>query len=75
MQELDKGAITINEYRTVRGQDPVEWGDKPYVAQVNTGFGFDFSSEVGATPKKKEDENKRFKKKFEGFMNGRTTDI
>jgi HK97 family phage portal protein len=31
MQALDRGGITINEWRKRRGWPPVEWGDKPYM--------------------------------------------
>ena len=29
MQEIDKGALTVNEYRKMKGREPVEWGDEP----------------------------------------------
>jgi len=29
MQELDRGAMTINEFRKKKGKEPVEWGDDP----------------------------------------------
>jgi HK97 family phage portal protein len=29
MVEIDKGALTINEFRRKNGMDPVEWGDTP----------------------------------------------
>ncbi|MGD8561229.1 MAG: phage portal protein [Desulfarculaceae bacterium] len=30
MQQLDRGALTINEFRTVQGKPSVSWGDIPY---------------------------------------------
>lgn len=30
-QALDRGAITINEWRKSHGMPPVEWGEKPYM--------------------------------------------
>lgn len=35
-QAIDRGAITINEWRKGKGMPPVEWGDKPYMP-VNKG--------------------------------------
>lgn len=29
MVEIDKGALTVNEFRRKNGRDPVEWGDTP----------------------------------------------
>jgi len=39
MQELDKGVITINEYRRTKGKDDVEWGDEPYEKKISNPFG------------------------------------
>jgi hypothetical protein len=36
MQALDRGGITINEWRKSKGKPPVSWGDKPYMP-VNKG--------------------------------------
>jgi HK97 family phage portal protein len=30
-QALDRGALTINEWRTSKGMPPVAWGDRPYM--------------------------------------------
>ena len=30
-QALDRGAITINEWRKGKGMAPVAWGDRPYL--------------------------------------------
>ena len=30
MEQLDRGALTINEYRAAQGLPPVAWGDEPY---------------------------------------------
>ncbi len=30
MQELDRGVLTINEYRASLGREPVPWGDEPW---------------------------------------------
>lgn len=30
MEQLDRGAMTINEYRALQGRTPVTWGDEPY---------------------------------------------
>jgi HK97 family phage portal protein len=35
-QAIDRGALTINEWRKSKGYPPVEWGDKPYMP-VNKG--------------------------------------
>ena len=52
MERLDRGALTINEYRAGLGKGPVPWGDQPYQASsqqadktdkpgdVSTGGGF-----------------------------------
>ena len=32
MERLDRGALTINEYRAGLGKEPVAWGDRPYGA-------------------------------------------
>ncbi|MCF8048273.1 MAG: phage portal protein [Desulfarculaceae bacterium] len=38
MEQLDRGALTINELRASQGRTPVAWGDEPYSppAQQNT---------------------------------------
>jgi HK97 family phage portal protein len=39
MDELDKGALTINEYRKIKGRDSVGWGDEPMKQASPFGFG------------------------------------
>ena len=73
MMELDKGALTINEYRKSRGKDPVEWGDEP-LNKSNSNP----ESEEGEPKKEEKLEEKKswspdFKKKFERFVDGRSS--
>jgi len=78
MQELDRGVITINEYRKVQGKDDVEWGDDPLKKPfdpaedfANFGVGGNPMPPNQQSPKEVEDKNKLFKKSFEGFLNDR----
>ena len=84
MKEIDVGAMTVNEYRSLKGLDPVEWGDEPNNAtppQLETdenGEPVDEDTEnkpPGANDdKEKQDEKERskktyfYKKSFEGFI-------
>ena len=64
MQELDKNALTINEYRKMKGKDPLSWGDEKS-KEAPTPFNSPFDN----TPEEKEKE--KFRKRFGGFMNDR----
>lgn len=76
MQKIQMGVITINEYRTSVGQDPVPWGNVP----LNQGMGQPSNTSTDDTSDENNDEsnskllNQEFKKKFERFLgNGGTT--
>ncbi len=62
MKELEVGALTINEYRTKRGKDPVEWGDEPLRRPFNPenafmNFGGDQNPKPKPSGEKEEDED------------------
>lgn len=50
-QALDRGAITINEWRKSKGMPPVEWGEKPYMpvnkAPLNDDGSLDLPADQG----------------------------
>ena len=74
MQELDKGAITINEYRRAKGDSDVEWGDVPYEKKPTNPFGdIEDTNPMNPKPDEKDDAKKMipYTKAFEGFMNDR----
>ncbi len=49
-QALDRGAITINEWRKRRGMPPVEWGDKPYMPVNKAPLGADGQLQLPQQP-------------------------
>lgn len=53
MEELKNAVITINEYRNIKGQDPVAWGDEPY-----TGFSKQEGDESDSFSNTERDSNK-----------------
>jgi len=66
MQEIDHGALTINEYRKAKGKEPVEWGDENPKQSSNP-----MGDMFGNQPNNQEvnQRNEKFKKRFVGFMN------
>lgn len=78
MEELKNDALTINEYRSDKGKDPVKWGDKPKQPTPFGGFGNpeDPNQDPNQDPNKpvdpkEEEKNKRFRKNFEVYLNDR----
>jgi len=81
MQELDRGALTVNEYRKSQGKEPYEWGDEPLRKPFNPEEDFANYGGGGGMPpgnpvpnpnaKDEKDKNKIFRKNFEGYVNGR----
>jgi hypothetical protein len=84
IQLLDRGALTINDFRKKKGQDPYEWGDDPLRRPFDPSQGYmNFAGDNPMTGvqqqraqqdsenQNNEDKNKIFRKKFEGFLNGR----
>ena len=81
MQELDHGALTINEYRKKKGMDDVEWGDdplrRPFSEESFMNFGGDGQQPQEQNPKledlspKQQQKMKKllYKKEFEGYLN------
>jgi hypothetical protein len=65
---MEIGAMTINEFRRERGDDPVEWGDEPMSTQLNTQ---EDETKPQQDPKQQELdlEKKSFMKRFTGFLN------
>lgn len=59
-QALDRGAITINEWRKSKGKPPVSWGDQPYLPVNKAPVGPDGQLQLPAAPvtgeKKPDDE-------------------
>lgn len=49
-QALDRGAITINEWRQSKGLPPVAWGDTPYMPVNKAPLGPDGQLQVAETP-------------------------
>ena len=67
---MEIGAMTINEFRKERGDDPVEWGDEP-ISSLNTS---QETSEVQSPQQDPQQQNldsekKSFMKRFGGFLN------
>lgn len=50
-QALDRGAITINEWRKSKGMPPVPWGDRPYLPVNKAPVGPDGQLELPAADK------------------------
>lgn len=50
-QALDRGAITINEWRKSKGMPPVPWGDRPYLPVNKAPVGPDGALELPAADK------------------------
>ena len=76
MQELDRGIITVNEYRKSKGKEEVEWGDEPLrkpfdPADLGGGMPFGNQPQPNQDPKKEEEQKQKFRKSFEGFLNDR----
>lgn len=44
--DLDRGVVTINEIREAEGEEPVPWGDEPFIKTPT----FNFGGGNGATP-------------------------
>ena len=85
MKEIDVGAMTVNEYRSLKGLDPVDWGDEP-----NNKVPEQLDVNPDGTPKEEDDETKLnankdkeeadakerskktffYQKSFEDFLNG-----
>ena len=67
MQELDHDVLTVNEYRKIKGMEPVEWGDE----QPNKPAPSPFGLPLGQEQEQQDFEEKHltFKKNFEVFMN------
>jgi len=59
MQELDHNTLTINEYRRLRGREPIEGGDEP-LAQQN--------ADLENTKEPKEEKMISYSKAFESFV-------
>ena len=74
MQELDRGIITVNEYRKAQGKDEVEWGDEPLRKPFDP---MEMENEMSFGDNQpnpnKEEQQQKFKKSFEVYMNGRDT--
>lgn len=79
MGKIDRGVITINEYRGSLGLDPVEWGDQPMnmaMASMMSGDPLEDEeprdNEPGGEKDKpelpEEKQYSRFKKQFEDFI-------
>jgi HK97 family phage portal protein len=49
-QALDRGAITINEWRKGKGMPDVDWGNRPYMPVNKAPVGADGQLELPATP-------------------------
>jgi HK97 family phage portal protein len=49
-QALDRGAITINEWRKTKGMPPVSWGEKPYMPVNKAPLGDDGQLELPTPP-------------------------
>lgn len=43
-EQLDRGAITINEWRIENGKDPVPWGDVPFAPQAQSPVGMSLAN-------------------------------
>lgn len=74
MQELDKKALTINEFRQKKGLEDVPWGDEPVSAPDPLDPGKD-KADQEQEKDQKEDEKKLlpYNKAFEAYINGRDT--
>ena len=79
MQEIDMGALTINEFRGIKGRDPVDWGDDPgrtgFFGEIDpfaegSGDSFD-SNEDAESQRKKEEKMIPYTKAFDAFMKGK----
>jgi len=71
MVEIDKGSLTINEYRISRGRDIVSWGDAPKIPVSPLGtsnFSDKDSDDDVDDQRKKEEKGLFFKKAFERFL-------
>ena len=81
MIEIDKGCLTVNEYRVGKGQSEVEWGDTPGTGSdemfgQDPFSGMDFNQQVVGNPKKPDDKDKdkdkekptKHQKRFEGYV-------
>ena len=80
MKEIEVGTMTVNEYRKLKGKDPVEWGDDQKNKPQDNPFlnpddknPLPFNANQDAEDKRKEEENQSkktffFKQAFERFL-------
>lgn len=69
VKEMELGSMTINEFRKMKGKDPVDWGDEP-IKQSNP-FGDNmFGDNNKDNPNQNgDDKQNKYKKSFERFLN------